>query len=107
MAKNVNMRKLYVQYIFNGTILTGGAVFGNCFYRARAMAKYAEARTAHASAEKLQHWAFMANVTPLQLERASWLIARFRAQGMLAAVGAPLLWATWQLSRNRRLPKNR
>ena len=92
---------------FHGTILTGGAIFVNRFYRAWAMAKYAEAKAARASAEKLQYWAFMANVTPYRLERASWLIARFRAEGALAAVGAPLLWAAWQLSRNRGKPKDR
>ena len=101
------MQAPYEQYGFYGIILTGTGILINRFHRARAMAKYAEAKTAHAPAEKLQYWAFMANVEPHRLERASWLIARFRAEGMLAAVGAPLLWATWQLSRNKRPPKNR
>ena len=62
------MQEPYEQYTFHGIILTGGAVFVNRFCRAWAMAKYAEAKTAHAPAEKLQYWAVMANVEPHSLE---------------------------------------
>ena len=99
------MREPYVQYIQYGTVFTGVGVLINRLNRSRAMAKYAEAKIAHAPEEQLLYWADMANVAPHQLERSARQIAGFRAQGILAAIGVPLLWATWQVSRNRQPPK--
>ena len=103
------MREPPVQYGLCGTILIGKSILVNRFHKAWALAKYVEAKSAHEPAQTVQHWALTANVASHRLEHATWLIARCKAEGILAAAGMPLLWLAWQTSRNRppKTPKNR
>lgn len=97
LAEKLNRPEPYKHYGFYVSILTGVAVLTNRSYRARALAKYAEAKIAHEPEAQLLYWADMANVEPGRLERPERHIGRLRAEGMLAAVGAPLFWIYWVL----------
>ena len=91
LAKRLHLREPPAQYVFYGTTLTGGGILVNRFHKAWAQAKHVEAKSAHEPAQTVQHWALTANVASHRLEHATWLIARFRAEGILAAAGMPLL----------------
>ena len=101
------MPEVYKQYGLYLCGLTGMAVLTNCLYRARALAKYAAAKIAHAPEPQLLHWADMANVEPWRLECPARHITRLRAEGTLAAVGAPLFWVHWAVSPDKWMHKNR
>ena len=81
------------------SIVTGAAILTNRLYRARALTKYLEAKLDNAPELQLQHWADMANVEPWRLPYASHHAARLRVEGVLAAIGVPLLWALpWRIT---------
>lgn len=102
LAEKLNLPGGYLQLGFYISVVTGRAILFNRFYRARALAKYVEAKIAHAPEKQLQHWAFMANVEPWGLEHASQTtrhIKRLRVEGVLAAVGMPLFWTLpWRIT---------
>ena len=106
VAEKLNMPEVYKQYGLYGSILTGMAVLTNRMYRARALAKYAEAKIAQAPEPKLLYWAHRANVEPWRLEFPARNIKKLRAEGMLAAVGAPLFWTYWVFSPDKWMHKN-
>ena len=101
VAEKLNMPEVHEQYGLYGSILTGMAVLTNRMYTARALAKYAEAKIAHAPEPQLLYLADRANVEPWRLEHPARHITRLRAEGMLAAVGAPLFWVYWVVSPDR------
>lgn len=71
LAEKLNLPGGYLQLGFYISVVTGGAIWFNRFYRARALAEYVEAKIAHAPEPQLQHWADMANVEPWRLKQAS------------------------------------
>ena len=81
VAEKLSMPEVYEQYGLYCSSLFGVSFLTNQLFRARALAKHAEAKIAHAPESQLLYWTHMANVELWRLECPRTLHCTFESRG--------------------------
>jgi hypothetical protein len=76
------------QFGLYGAILGGCTYAGRQYFRAHHVVKYVET-------QNVEHL-YLANVPASEAPRAMYLVNRIRTRGVIAALGAPILWLAWR-----------
>jgi hypothetical protein len=96
LAEKLGLTSPYKQYGLYLITTSGFAYGARQLYRARLVMKAVHTT----DQDTRQALLFAADAAEVQLSRATWYARRFRAKGIAAAAGAPLLWLAWRTVRH-------